>query len=137
MIHTTTPARTKSLRHRSEAVKSTQSASNDDKVPVMKDIGTWTPSRRQKSSLENLKSKFAAKSSVLDIDITANHASVDVDVLPWQQFSMPMEHYLSTAPKDYSVMLDELNVAHAVMAASNFEPMEFVKAEQLVQVSSL
>lgn len=91
----------------------------------MKDVGTWTPSRRQKS--------------MLDIDITANHASMDVNVLPWQQFSMPMEHHhlsAAAAPKDYAVMLDELNVTHAVMAASSFEPMDFAEAEQLVQVSS-
>ncbi|KAK4519736.1 uncharacterized protein ATC70_009976 [Mucor velutinosus] len=134
MIHITTPARTKSLRYRSEAVKSTQLASNDDKVPVMKDVGTWTPSRKQQSSLEHLKSKFTAKSSVMDIGIAANHASMDVDVLPWQQFSMPMEqHQLSTAPKDYTIMLDELNMTHAVMAASNFKPMDYVEAEQLAQ----
>ncbi|KAL9542887.1 hypothetical protein MBANPS3_008388 [Mucor bainieri] len=134
MIHTTTtPVRTKSLRYKREAVKSTQSAGNDDKVPVMKDVGTWTPSRKQQSSLEHLKSKFAAKSSVMDIGIAANHASMDADVLPWQQFSMPMEqHPLSTAPKDHTVMLNELNVTHAVIAASHYKPMDFVEAEQLV-----
>ncbi|GAN04887.1 hypothetical protein MAM1_0076d04353 [Mucor ambiguus] len=134
MIHTTTPARTESLRYKREAVKSTESASNDDKVPVMKDVGTWTPSRKQQLSLEHLKSKFTAKSSIMDINIAANHASMNVNALPWQQYSLPIEqHRLSTAPKDYTSMLNELNVTHAVMAASTFEPMNFVEAEQLVQ----
>ncbi|EPB87690.1 hypothetical protein HMPREF1544_05471 [Mucor circinelloides 1006PhL] len=131
MIQTTT-----STDKKREAVKSSQSANNDDKMPVMRDVGTWTPSRKQQSSLTHLKSKFAAKSSVMDIGIATNHASMEEDVLPWQQFGVPTEQQqLSTAPKDYNAMLQELNVTHAVMVASKFKPVDFVQVEQLVQAS--
>lgn len=131
MIQTTT-----STDKKREAVKSSQSANNDDKMPVMRDVGTWTPSRKQQSSLTHLKSKFAAKSSVMDIGIATNHASMEEDILPWQQFGVPTEQQqLSTAPKDYHNMLQELNVTHAVMVTSKFKPVDFVQAEQLVQAS--
>lgn len=132
MIQTTT-----STDKKREAVKSSQSANNDDKMPVMRDVGTWTPSRKQQSSLTHLKSKFAAKSSVMDIGIATNHASMEEDVLPWQQFGVSIEQQqqLSTAPKDYNAMLQELNVTQAVMVASKFKPVDFAQAEQLVQAS--
>ncbi|KAL7325796.1 hypothetical protein PS15p_208234 [Mucor circinelloides] len=130
MIQTTT-----STDKKREAVKSSQSANNDDKMPVMRDVGTWTPSRKQQSSLTHLKSKFAAKSSVMDIGIATNHASMEEEVLPWQQFGVSIEQQqqLSTAPKDYNAMLQELNVTQAVMVASKFKPVDFAQAEQLVQ----
>lgn len=151
-----TPTCTKSLKYRAAAIENQQTAAanvipkppkqskSDNRMPVMKDIGTWTPSRKQHLSLEHLKSKFTAKSSVvMDVGMTTTNASMEDLILPWKLFKSPLESQqqpslnANATSKDYSNMLHELDVSHAVITASKFKPIDFVQAEKLVQVSFL
>lgn len=149
-----TQTRTKSLKQRAVAVENQQTATanitskplqqskSDNKMSVIKNVGTRTFSRKQHLSLEHLKSKFTAKSSVItEVGMATTNASTEDLILPWKLFKLPLEYqhqssFIANATsKDYNNMLHELDVSHAIITASNFKPIDFVQAEKLVQVN--
>ncbi|CEP19353.1 hypothetical protein [Parasitella parasitica] len=111
---------------------------NAEKMPVIKDVEAWTSSKDYQSTLEHLKSKFTAKSTVVDIDMISD--SSIVDSIPWKEFGSSLYNQIqkpfpstATASKDYNNMLHDLAVSQTVMEASKFKPLDFGQAEKLVQ----
>jgi hypothetical protein len=95
-------------------------------------------------SLQSLKAKFTAKSATYDSSTTlkTNHSTdekkKDEFPLPWQDYTSKKKEeqpVCVTETKDYDKMIQELSVSHAMVAASSFETMCFVEADQLNKVN--
>lgn len=87
-------------------------------TPVLSNISNVSsrPAEKRVASLQTIKQKFLLK-----------------EPLPWEQYASPITVNCQKS-SNYDEMMKELNISHALGAASNFKTMSFVDADKLSQV---